>query len=361
MLRVLVVDDSPVARDLLVEILGNDPEIEIVGTAHDGAEAVERVAELRPDVITMDVQMPRMDGYAATREIMSHRPTPIVIVSGSGNRPDVEKSIASLEAGALTVIGKPPAPQSPRFAIEAARLVATVKAMAGVKVVRLHALRVPVSRSSSATRTGKTGGPISGWDGGRPAGLIAIAASTGGPQVVQTILASLPAAFPIPIVIVQHIAAGFTEGLASWLDGGVALDVRVAASGDRLLPGRVYLAAEGSHLGIGPRGRAELFDRPPVAGFRPSGTVLFESAARVLGRDVVAVVLTGMGSDGVDGLRAVRKCGGRVIAQSPATCVVDGMPSAAIEAGVVDCTLAPAEIGPALATLNALAPAGGVP
>jgi two-component system, chemotaxis family, protein-glutamate methylesterase/glutaminase len=331
MLRILIVDDSSVARNLLKEILSSEPDFEVVGEATNGAEAVSMVEKLKPDIVTMDVQMPRMNGYAATREIMTTHPTPIVVVSGSAGQEDVEKSMQSLDAGALTVVGKPPSPTSTHFEEQCAVLVSTLRTMAAVKVIRRYRLRDSVKspREEFASRVNSL--TLSS----RPR-LVTIAASTGGPQALRAILETLPATFPVPIVIVQHISDGFTQGLIDWLNGATAIEVTSATAGQKLKAGVAYIAPEKSHCGVTADGTIVEIDRAPFGGFRPSATVLFESASREFGRAHLAVILTGMGSDGVDGLRSVRQTGGSVIAQDEASCIVYGMPKAAIEAGLAN-------------------------
>ena len=329
MIRVLVAEDSATARALLVLILAEDPEIEVVGQARDGVEAVELTRKLRPDVVTMDIRMPRMDGLAATVEIMIATPTPIVIVT-AGTRPgEVEGSLDMLRLGALDVLMKPPGPDSPGFAREVRRLVSTVKAMSQVKVVRRW--RSPPSRPPRTYS-----GPA------RPearANIVAIAASTGGPPALQRLLSGLSPEFAAPILVVQHITPGFVGGLADWLDSVCDLRVKVAEEGEPLAGRTVYLAPDDLHLGVDDRRSIKLSNARPVGGFRPSGTVLFESIARAFGNSALAVILTGMGDDGVRGLRAVRDSGGQVIAQDELSSVVFGMPAAAIEAGVADLVL----------------------
>jgi two-component system chemotaxis response regulator CheB len=340
MVRVVVAEDSLTLRELLVELLRSDPEIEVVGEAKTGAEAVELAARLRPDLIAMDIHMPVMDGLEATKEVMVRAQTPIVLITSSTSREDARLSLDALRAGALMVIPKPDNPASPAFDGRREHLLSMVKAMAQVKVVRQWqrhlARRPPVPRPPRR----------------RPATqLIAMAASTGGPVSLQHILTSLPADCEIPIVIVQHIAEGFVAPLASWLNESCNLRVKVAEDGEPLAPRTVYLAPDRFHLGATSGGQAELSAAPPIGGHRPSATHLFSSAARSYGPRLTAVILTGMGRDGVDGLRQVKTAGGWVVAQDEASSVVYGMPGEAVREALVDVVLPLDEIGPYLATL----------
>jgi len=339
MIRVLVADDSPTARALIAAILGSDPEIEVVGEARDGVEAVDLTGRLRPDLVTMDIQMPRLDGLAATLEIMITAPTPIVIVT-AGLRPgEAGGPLDMLDHGALDVLRKPRGPGSPGFGAAAGRLVATVKAMARVKVVRRW-------------RAGPTRPEPSPPPGPRPRSrVVAIAASTGGPGALRRVLSGLPPGFSAPVLVVQHITPGFVAGLAGWLDGACPLHVKLAEDGEPLAPRTAYLAPDGRHLGVSADRRAALCRSDPVDGFRPSATTLFESVARAYGPSALGVILTGMGHDGVRGLRALRRAGGRIIAQDESSSIVFGMPGAAIDAGLADAVLPVDAIAARLATM----------
>ena len=340
---VLVVEDSPTARELLVAILNDDPEIEVVGEAKNGAQAVELTKRLTPDLITMDIQMPVMDGLEATAEIMAEQPTPIVVLSGYLNDGEVTASMQALSKGALAAVAKPTGPLDPDFEKLSQDLIRTVKTMSDVLVVRhlqkCDAAPAPLSETSH---------PTSGVD---PA-VIAITVSTGGPAALHQLLSGLPRDFPTPIMVVQHMAPGFVSGFARWLNAGSSLKVKIAEDGERLEPRTVYLAPEGLHLGVSvSNGKCvALSDAPPIKGLRPAGTYLFGSVANVFGREVVAVIMTGMGDDGVAGLRAVRQAGGRIVAQDRGSSVVFGMPAAAIDAGLADVALPLGEIAGALAS-----------
>ncbi len=343
MIRVVVAEDSLTVRELLVEILESDPELRVVGQAKTGAEAVELATRLKPDLVTMDIHMPVMDGFSATKEIMVQAPTPILIVSSSASGREVELSLNAIRAGALMVIAKPDNPQSTRFDGRREELVAMAKAMARVKVVRRWASQTQAVRPVSARQLAS----------GAPVRLVAVAASTGGPAAVQRILSALPGDFAAPILVVQHIATGFVAGLADWLSASSSLRVKVAEHGEPLLKRTVFLAPDDRQLGVSPDGRVAVADAPPVNGFRPSGTYLFASAAQAYGASVAAVILTGMGSDGVAGLKAVKAAGGRILAQDEASSVVYGMPGEAVAAGVVDAVLAVDDVARRLAELVA--------
>jgi two-component system chemotaxis response regulator CheB len=347
MIRVVVVEDSPTARALLVGILRSDPELDVVGEAQDGVDGVELTQRLRPDLVTMDIHMPRMDGFAATKEIMITAPTPIVIATNSTRAAEVEVAMHALRAGAVAVVCKPHGPASAAFEEARARFVSTVKAMAGVKVVRRWRSQEEAPQQAVRVTQESAGARL---PPSRIA-IVGIAASTGGPAALQALLSSLPGNFPVPILVVQHIAAGFMSGLAAWLNSICDLRVKIAEHGERLMPHTVYLAPDGRHLGVSNHSFISLDDGSAVGGFRPSGTFLFESIARVFGPRSAAVILTGMGEDGLAGLRAVRRQGARIFAQNEKSCVVFGMPGTAIAAGLADLVASPEQIALELARL----------
>jgi two-component system, chemotaxis family, protein-glutamate methylesterase/glutaminase len=342
MIRVLIAEDSVTDRELLKEILSSDPGFRVVGQAENGARAVELARELRPDLITMDILMPVLDGLEATKEIMVQAPTPILVVSSALGARGVELSLNAMRAGALMAVEKPGAPGSPGFAERRSQFLALAKAMSEVKVVRRWASSGREVKVPRRTAPGSTGA------GAR---LVAIAGSTGGPAALHRVLTDLPGDFPLPIVVVQHIANGFVAGLAEWLRSASDLRVKVAEDGEPLAARTVYLASDDRHLGVSSGCQIEMSSAGPIGGFRPSATHLYHTAAHAYGSTVIAVVLTGMGNDGVEGLRAVKQAGGRVIAQNEATSVIYGMPKEAVAAGVVDLELPITEIGPRLVSL----------
>lgn len=331
MLRVLVCDDSPVARMLITGILDARDDLTVVGQAANGREATDLVQSLKPDVVTMDVHMPVMDGLAATREIMAHHPCPIVIVSAEAEG-DAELSMRGLAAGALTVLAKPSGPAAPGFASQAAALSETIKLMAEIRVVA----RAPSRREARAPAA--PAAPVASVRSSahRGADLVAIAASTGGPHALARVLAGLPPTLEAPVLVVQHMTTGFHQGLAKWLDSVCPFSVRLAVDGEPVRSGTVLIAPSGSHLGIEQEGRVDLHHAPPIGGHRPAATHLFRTVAAVYSRRAVGVILTGMGDDGVDGLAALREVGGLVIAQDEATSVVFGMPGVTVARGLAD-------------------------
>jgi len=360
MIRVLVAEDSAVAREHLAHVLETDSRLQLIATAEDGLESVAQVAAYRPDVVLMDIHMPRLDGYQATRRIMEQTPTPIVLVTGSYDPADVAMTLQAVEAGALTVVEKPSAPTDPTYLDTARRLVDSVRLMSEVKVVHRSA-GVIASGVGDATRAafGKYR-PISRGISEPPRAtkrLIAIGASTGGPTALARLLQDVDSSLDVPIIVAQHIAPGFGESLAAWLKTASRLRVKLAEQGEVLKPGCVYLAGDQSHLGVDPSGRVRLSFDPPEMGFRPSVTHLFRSVAQAYGPAAIGVLLTGMGRDGAAGLQDMRAAGAVTIAQDQETSTVFGMPGEAVRLGAATYIVSLDRIGQLLTGLTKASPA----
>jgi two-component system chemotaxis response regulator CheB len=327
--RVLLADDSATARRLLAELCAGEPGITVVGEATNGRQAIEQVAKLRPSIVVMDIEMPVLDGIEATRQIMAQTPTPILVVTAHHDARDVALSLRAVQAGALSLAPKPVGPGSPDFASDAQRLLRLIKALAGVRVVRR-------SSQERGTPPARPAGPAAASPDLKRSRLqaVGVAASTGGPAAVYRLLELLPSQLAVPVLVVQHIADGFAPGLATWLSGGTSLPVKLAEHDEPLSGGTVYVAPDRCHLQISRNGRVALSEHAPVAGFRPSATVLFSSMAEVYGAGAAGVVLTGMGNDGLEGARALHRAGAPVLAQDAESSVVFGMPRAVAEAGL---------------------------
>lgn len=347
MIKVLIVEDSPVVREFLIYILDADPDIRVVGTANNGEEALEAVKRYRPDVITMDIHMPKMDGLDATRRIMETDPTPIVIVSGSTDPHENTKTFRAMEAGALAVLARPTGIGHPDHETTARELVQTVKLMSEVKVVRRwpQTRREPVPPAAAKV--------VAGEAAKVPAKVrvIAIGASTGGPPVLQTILAMLPRDFSLPILIVQHMASGFITSFVEWLAQSSGLPVHVAMHGELMLPGHVYVAPDACQMKVEHGGKIVLTQDEPENGLRPSVSYLFRSLAAVYGGGAVAGLLTGMGRDGAEELRLLKEKGAITFAQDKDSSVVHGMPGEAIKLDAATFILAPDKIAAVLTSL----------
>lgn len=325
MIRVLVVDDSPVARELLIHILNSDPGIEVIGSAANGREAVEFVARERPDLISMDIHMPVMDGFEASRIIMETHPVPIVIVTASYDMRELETSFRAIETGALTVLQKPQGIGHPDHERSAKSLIATVKLMSEIKVVKRW-VRTAERRPQPQTAPEKKFDfrPF-------PVKVVAIGASTGGPPVIEKMLAALPKDFPPPILIVQHMAEGFIRGFVEWLGQTSSLPVHVPFHGSMTHPGHVYVAPDGSQMKMDASGRICCTRDQPENGLRPSVSYLFRSVAETFGRNAVGVLLTGMGKDGSAELKLMKDRGAITIAQNEDSSAVYGMPGEAVK------------------------------
>ncbi len=345
MIRVVVIDDSAFMRKAISTMLAKDPEIQVVGTANNGNEGIERIRELDPDVVTLDIEMPVMDGLTALRHIMMEMPRPVIMVS-SLTTEGAEATLKAMELGAVDFISKELSKVSLDIIKIEADLQKKVKAVAKRKL-RHRIPHRPVPRSPEAhPREGVTA------IGGRPVrDIVAIGVSTGGPPAVQKVLSVLPANLPAAILIAQHMPPAFTGPFAKRLDNVCAISVKEAEDGEPLKPGTVYIAPGGKHLRIAQRGtKLDVVVSPDPAGalYKPSANELISSVAETMGRRSLGVILTGMGNDGLEGIRDLKARGGLVLAQNDATCVVYGMPKAIVDAGLADRIVGIDEMGPAI-------------
>lgn len=337
-IRVLVIDDSAYSRRTITRMLETSPLVEVVGWARDGEEALRKALQLRPDLVTLDLEMPRMDGFTFLRLLMAKRPTPVLVVSGRSGDDDVFKA---LELGAVDFVAKPTLRAAPELATIQEELIRKVHA---TRQLRMDKLRERISQAPAPVRTR---GPARG---GRLR-VVAIGSSTGGPAALMQIFGAFHEAPPFAFVVSQHMPEGFTRGFAERLDRLTPVTAREAEGGEALQSGNVLLAPGGHHLEFETRGGsavARLVPRGPEDKYAPSVDRMFESAAKHFGQDLLAVVLTGMGDDGRRGVRAVREAGGAVIAESEETAVIFGMPQQAIRTGAVDAVLPLREIAPAI-------------
>ena len=326
-IRVLVADDSALMRKLIPHILAKDPEIEVVATAVDGLFALKKVGEYRPDVITLDVDMPRMDGLTALKHIVTEYKTPVIMVS-SLTEAGVELTLKALELGAMDFITKPHDAISVHNGDIADDLIRKIKAIAKVSPVRLLPKPKVYSAPKSAKKIER-----------RADKIIAIGISTGGPNALSYLLPLLPAEIPAGLLIVQHMPPGFTEVFADRLNNICKIDVKEARDGDMVVPGRVIIAPGGKHIKVKNTNFGYVVivsATAAVNGHRPSADVLFNSVAAECGRSAVGVIMTGMGEDGAEGLGHIKAAGGMTIAQDENSCVVYGMPKVAVERGYAD-------------------------
>jgi two-component system chemotaxis response regulator CheB len=336
-IKVLVVDDLPVVREFITHILETDPEIRVIGTACDGEAAIKAARDLQPNVVTMDVHMPKMDGFEATRIIMETNPVPIIIVSGSNDPREVSMTFRAVEAGAVAFVARPAGMGHPDNEKTAKELLQNVRAMAGVRVVRRwpssarddKALSLPekaVRRETSET------------------GVVAIGASTGGPVVIQRILASLSRDFPIPVLVVQHMAKGFTKGFAEWLALSSGIPVKLAGHGEPLHPGCAYVAPDGFDMLVEKAGCITLRKGDNSKTHCPSVSRLFRSVAEVYGANAIGILLTGMGKDGAEELLLMKGRGAVTMSQNEESSIVYGMPGEAERINAATYILPPGSI-----------------
>lgn len=318
MIRILAVDDSALFHTLLDKAVESEPEIEIVARASDGKEALYQVRKYKPDLVTMDIFMPGLDGIKAIEEIMAYSPVPILVISSVVSKEHANNAVRALGAGAVDILEKPSDGEMNEFSRV---LQEKCRLLAGISVITHPRARLtPIVPHFKTVRTR----------------AVAIGASTGGPGAVHKILSHLPENLPAPVLIVQHITQGFAQSLADWFQGATKIPVRVARDGELAKPGQVIVAADDHHLTIARGGRISLTTQSSGNGHRPSVDTLMKSVAEASGAKAIGVLLTGMGRDGAQGMRAIHKVGGRTITQDEASSVVFGMPQAAAELGAVD-------------------------
>ncbi|WP_224366698.1 chemotaxis protein CheB [Hyalangium versicolor] len=336
-IQVLLADDSPTILRMFSGLLASAPDIRVVGTANDGKEAVALVQSLRPDVVTLDVRMPRMDGIDATERIMAESPSRILVISGAM---DAEMSFKALQAGALEVMPKPTPGKDGGLANFGFQLISTIRTMADIplsprKLLVAHPTPPPILRS----------GRVNGF------GLVS---ATGGPPALAMLLSLLPPSLPYPVFIAQHVSVGFTSGLRQWLAAASPLTMEVARSGTRPLPGHVYLPPDGHQMQVLSSG--ELLVEPFLGRHATPGDTLLSSLARAYGNRAGGAVLTGMGSDGASGLLAIRRAGGLTLVQHPESCVVPNMPEGALRLGASETSLTIEAMASAMRALSGAMP-----
>jgi two-component system chemotaxis response regulator CheB len=329
-LRVVVVDDSAYVRKVVKEILSRSPFVEVVGTARDGREALDMVEELNPDVVTCDLIMPELDGVGFVREQMQRRPLPIIIMSVA--KETAEAALTALDAGAIDFVQKPTALASEKIFEVSGELIEKVKAAGNIALSKIPA--------GPALQIAPVIEPATTIPGNHAVDLVVIGISTGGPQALKRLIPQLPADFPVPVVMVMHMPIGYTEMYAAKLNEISKLEVREAAEGDEVKPGRVFLAPAGRHLSLKRQSTVKVVTHLDAKPFntlhRPAVDVLFQSAAEVYGNRVLGVVMTGMGSDGKQGAAWIKANGGLVFTEAESSCVVYGMPSVVVDAGLSD-------------------------
>jgi two-component system chemotaxis response regulator CheB len=337
-IRVLVVDDSAFMRKALTVMLESDPSIKVVGSARDGLEAIDKFQRLKPDLITLDIEMPRLDGLAALREIMAKSPVPVMMVS-SATTTGAQATLDALELGAIDFISKDASRSGQDIMKIKDELLNKVKDIVSRKRASGTGLRSDTTEPGAPSGHLTVGRSLRKTQGNRDISIIAIGSSTGGPLALRTIVSRLPRNLPAGVVIAQHMPSMFTRSLAERLDSLSQMSVREAETGDRVEPGVVLIAPGGRHLTVRrSAGSPFVFvsDHPKDSPYRPSVDLLMSSVARTCGSAAMGVILTGMGSDGVEGLTEIKAEGGVVIAQNEQSCIIYGMPRAAIEADLAD-------------------------
>lgn len=352
--RVLIVDDSAFMRKVLQGIVASDPQLEVCGEARDGRDAVTQVEMLKPDVISMDINMPHMDGLQATEVIMSSNPRPILIVS-SESREGAEVTLKALQLGAIDFVAKPTGGVDLDMSSVKEEICRKLKMASKVRVVRTatrsklqHEVASSAPRSEPAPRTAENGhnghttkSPVAAAAAGTRSAagkfpIVVMASSTGGPATLMKFIPSFPKDFPGAVLLIQHMPGNFTDQFGKQLSEVSQMKVKEAEAGEIIVPGHIYVCPGSHHMRVSPTGRISLDDGPRVGGYRPCADLTMESAADYFGPMTIGLVLTGMGNDGCKGVQAVRAAGGHTIAQDEATAVIFGMPQEAIKTGSVD-------------------------
>lgn len=325
-IRVLVVDDSLLIRRFVKDILSKDPEFQIVGEAADGAEAIEKIMELSPDVVILDLEMPKKNGIEVIREVMAKKPTRILVFS-SHTKEGAEITTTALTSGAVDFVFKPSWSHIASNISEFSKMF-----IEKVKLVARSRIPSPKTQSETETVVEKPSKPTIRKE---KFGIVAIASSTGGPRALTAVVPKLPEDLSVPVVVVQHMPAGFTKSLAERLNKLSKLIVKEGEDGEPVRAGYVYIAPGGIHMRV-KNGKIELFDGPQVKGVKPAADVLFDSVGREYKKQTLGVVLTGIGDDGTDGARVIKQFGGKIFAESEETALIYGMPKAVVKAGLAD-------------------------
>jgi two-component system, chemotaxis family, protein-glutamate methylesterase/glutaminase len=337
MIKLLIVEDSKVVSEYLNYFFSNDPKIQVIGSVSNGQQAIDFIKGNKPDVITMDIDMPIMDGLEATKEIMSTTPIPILIVTASRNARELSTSIEALAAGALAVIEKPTGINHPKSEDLAGKLINMVKVLSEVPVITRRK-KVIQPKSSIQPKEPQIIGEIN-----QPK-IVAIGVSSGGPQTLHTVFSKISGNFPAPILVVQHIAPGFIRGLIDWLQKTVNMPIHLARKDELALPGHIYFAPDGYHLGIAQTGHILLEKGNGNSGFCPSVAYLFLSVKENIGEKAMAIILTGMGHDGAEEMKQLHDLGAVTIAQSKDSALINGMPGVAVQIGAATYILSDEEI-----------------
>lgn len=340
-IAVYIVDDSAVSRDLLAHIIQSDPQLKVAGFAVNGEQALRWLKDNTVDVVTMDIHMPVIDGFEVTRTLMETKPLPIIIISSRYKLSDTDQAFRAMEVGALAILEKPEAFGTEGYYLQVQEIIDKIKIVSGIKLMKLR--QVPLKKPRFSAKESKEVNP-------KNIEAIGIGASLGGPIALSQILKKLPKSFPVPVLIVQHIAAGFTEGLVKWLQESSLLPISLAKDKQKALPGHIYVAPDKCHMMIG-KGNEIILDYSPDTGLQPSIARLFKSMAETYNSHSIGVILTGMGRDGVSELLQMKKKGAYTIAQDEESCIVFGMPGEAVAIGAVSQVIPIEQIGDALNTL----------